>query len=156
MNLFDFTFNSIDGASFDVEQLAGKKVLIVNTASECGYTSQFAQLEELYQHFMDSNFVVIGFPSNDFGAQDPGSNNEIASFCQKNFGVTFPMMEKVVVKGNFQHPLFAWLTNELGEEVKWNFQKFLIDEKGNFLKSLSSAVIPTDTEILNWIGKSKL
>ena len=151
MNLFDFTFNSIDGASFDVEQLAGKKVLIVNTASECGYTPQFAQLEELHQHFKDSNFVVIGFPSNDFGAQDPGSNLEIASFCQKNYGVSFPMMEKVVVKGNFQHPLFAWLTTELGEEVKWNFQKFLIDEEGGFVKSLGSDVLPTDELILDWV-----
>lgn len=151
MNLFDFSLNSIDGNPFNLSELKGKKVMIVNTASECGYTPQFAQMEELHQHFKDANFEIIGIPSNDFGAQDPGTNAEIGAFCQKNYGVTFPMMEKIVVKGNFQHPLFSWLTAKTGEEVKWNFQKFLIDEEGDFVKSLGSDISPVDESILSWV-----
>jgi len=151
MHLANFSFNTIDGKPFDVSELSDKKVMIVNTASACGLTPQFEQLEELNQNFKDKGFVVIGFPSNDFAAQDPGTNDEIALFCQKNYGVTFPMMEKVVVKGEGQHPLFKWLTDQTGEEVKWNFHKYLIDEKGNFIKDLNPQVLPIDDEVLAWI-----
>lgn len=151
MKLSDFEFNSIDEKPFDVQSLVGKKVMIVNTASECGLTPQFEQLEALFQQFKTANFTILGFPSNDFGAQDPGSNEEIAEFCQRNYGVTFPMMEKIVVKGNNQHPLFQWLTAHAGEEVQWNFHKFLIDDKGEFLMALSPSTLPIEENIIAWI-----
>ncbi len=151
MNLSNFKFNAIDGKPFDVAKLSGKKVLVVNTASACGLTPQFEQLEEIHQNFKDKGLVILGFPSNDFAAQDPGSNDEIASFCLKNYGVTFPMMEKIVVKGEGQHPLFQWLTSNTGEEVKWNFHKYLIDENGEFVKDLSPQTLPNDEQILNWL-----
>src|SRR5690606_10158877 len=136
MNLYDFSFETITGQPFDVESLKGKKVLIVNTASECGLTPQFDQLEDLYDEYKSDKFEILGFPSNDFGEQDPGSNDEIAAFCRKNYGVTFPMMSKIVVKGEGQHPLFQWLTSKTGEDVKWNFHKFLVDETGAFVRDV--------------------
>ena len=151
MTLYDFNFNAIDGTPFDVSTLEGKKVLIVNTASECGLTPQYEQLEELYQAKKDSNFTIIGFPSNDFGAQEPGTNDEIAQFCTKNYGVSFPMMEKITVKGENIHPLYDWLTKESESEVSWNFQKFLIDENGVIIKSFAPTVLPVDEEILTLI-----
>lgn len=146
-NFKDITGNVVEGTSFK-----GKKVLIVNTASECGYTPQFGQLEELYQTFKEKDFVILGFPSNDFGKQDPGTNEEIATFCQKNYGVTFPMMEKVNVLGADKHPLFSWLEDEVGHQVKWNFEKFLIDENGDFVKQLSSDVLPIDAVVIDWLS----
>lgn len=151
MNVYDFSFDTISGSPFDVNTLKGKKVLIVNTASECGLTPQFDQLEDLYDEFKGANFEILGFPSNDFGEQDPGSNEEIATFCRKNYGVTFPMMAKIVVKGESQHPLFQWLTSQTGEDVKWNFHKFLIDENGNFVRDVNPQTLPIDESILNWI-----
>lgn len=151
MNLHDFKVTDIKGNAFDLAQLAGKKVLVINTASECGYTPQFAQLEELHQSFGGDTFQIIGFPSNDFGAQDPGSDAEIASFCQVNYGVTFPMMSKIKVVGEDAHPLYKWLQAELNTEVKWNFHKFLIDEKGNIVKEISHRTPPIDEEIVTWI-----
>jgi len=152
MNLQKFSFNDIAGNVVEGTSFQGKKVLIVNTASECGFTPQFEQLEELYQVFQDKGFVVLGFPSNDFGKQDPGTNEEIATFCQKNYGVTFPMMEKVNILGENKHPLFAWLEEEVGQEVKWNFEKFLIDEQGEFVKRLSSDVLPIDQVVIDWLS----
>lgn len=152
MRLYNFYFENIDGTNFDVENLAGKKVLIVNTASACGYTPQFGQLQELYENTDRSKFEIIGFPSNDFGAQDPGSNKEIAQFCQKNYGVTFPIMSKTQVKGANAHPLYAWMKSETGEEPKWNFHKYIIDPNGNVLRSLESGVSPLDPEIMDWIN----
>lgn len=146
-NFKDISGNVVEGASF-----LGKKVLIVNTASECGFTPQFEQLEELFQVFQDKGFVVLGFPSNDFGKQDPGTNAEIASFCQKNYGVSFPMMEKVSILGDDKHPLFSWLEEEVGHEVKWNFEKFMIDEKGEFVKRLPSDVLPIDSIVTDWLS----
>lgn len=151
MNLYDFSFDTITGSPFDTDLLKGKKVLIVNTASECGLTPQFDQLEDLYDEFKGGAFEILGFPSNDFGEQDPGSNEEIATFCRKNYGVTFPMMAKIVVKGEGQHPLFQWLTSKTGEDVKWNFHKFLIDENGNFVRDVNPQTLPIDESILNWI-----
>lgn len=151
MNVYDFSFDTISGSPFDVNTLKGKKVLIVNTASECGLTPQFDQLEDLYDEFKGANFEILGFPSNDFGEQDPGSNEEIATFCRKNYGVTFPMMAKIVVKGEGQHPLFQWLTSKTGEDVKWNFHKFLIDENGNFVRDVNPQTLPIDESIVSWI-----
>jgi glutathione peroxidase len=151
MNLFDFQCKDIKGNPFDMNQLRGKKVLLINTASECGFTKQFSVMEELYQNTSREKFEMIGIPSNDFGAQDPGSNIEILDFCQVNYGVSFPMMEKMTIKGEQKNELFAWLCKELNCAVDWNFQKFLIDEEGIPFKTLSSATLPIDEQILNWI-----
>jgi glutathione peroxidase len=151
MNLHNFKATDIKGNEFDFSELAGKKILLVNTASECGYTPHFAQLEELHQEFGGSHFEVIGFPSNDFGAQDPGSDSEIETFCQVNYGVTFPMMSKVGVLGDNAHPIYKWLQSQSDTIVKWNFQKFLIDENGNFVKEIAHSVSPIDEEIVTWI-----
>jgi len=156
MGFYSFTVQTIDGEEFSFEQLKGKKVLVVNTASECGYTPQYKQLQELYENFGGDKFTIIGFPANNFGGQEPGSDMQIAQFCQKNYGVTFPMMSKVSVKGDDQHPVYQWLTQKTKNGVadaqpKWNFHKYLIDEEGNWVKSLSSGVSPLDDEIVNWI-----
>ena len=144
-SIYDFEALSIDGKAAHLSTQRGKVLLIVNTASACGFTPQFAGLEELWQRYRDQGLVVIGFPSNQFGKQDPGSNDEIASFCQLNYGVDFPMMAKVEVNGDEAHPLWKWLTNEapglLGSKaVKWNFTKFLIGRDGTVLKRYA----PTD------------
>jgi glutathione peroxidase len=152
----DFTVQSINGSNLELSSLKGKKVLVVNTASECGLTPQYAQLQELYTLYGGDGFEIIGFPSNDFAGQEPGSEQEIASFCQKNYGVTFPMMSKVKVKGDGIHPLYAWLTSkELNgvedHEVKWNFHKFMIAADGTLIGDVSPQVSPLDEEIVNWV-----
>lgn len=151
--LHDFKAKTLDGKYFNFADLKGKKVLIVNTASECGYTPQYKDLEALFQKYSSKNFVIIGFPCNDFGGQEPGTSADIKSFCSKNFGVTFPMMEKISISTS---PIYKWLTSKeengvLDAKVTWNFNKFLIDEKGNVVKYLSSKVKPMDVEITNWI-----
>ena len=156
--LYDFEAKTIDGKEFDFSSLKGKKVLLVNTASKCGYTPQYEELQKLYDQSGGGDFEIIGFPANNFMGQEPGSNDEIAGFCQKNYGVTFTMMEKISVKGNDQHPLYSWLTDkdQNGVEdakVKWNFQKFLIDENGNYVKSLAPGTSPLDSEVTSWLGK---
>ena len=151
MNFHNFCVIDIKGHEFDLATLKGKKVLVVNTASECGLTPQFQQLEDLYLEFGGKNFEIIGFPSNDFGGQEPLSNDEIATFCLKNYGVTFPMMEKITVLGDNPHPLYKWMKEEIGTEVKWNFQKFLIDGEGKVVRVLDPTILPTDPEIVNWI-----
>ena len=143
----------IDGNPVSMASFKGKRLLVVNTASKCGYTKQYAQLQELYDTFKDKDFVVIGFPSNDFGGQEPGSEQEIAAFCQKNYGVSFPMMSKVSTKGRDQHPVYQWLTSKeqngvMDATVKWNFHKFLIDEEGRLVAAYPSGVTPLDEQIL--------
>ena len=145
-SVYDFEAVSIDGKPAQLSTQRGKVLLIVNTASACGFTPQFAGLEALWQGLRDKGLVVLGFPSNQFGKQDPGSNAEIASFCQVNYGVSFPMMAKVDVNGGNAHPLWRWLTTEapgiLGTKaIKWNFTKFLIGKDGQVLKRYA----PTDT-----------
>lgn len=152
-NLHEFKAKTLDGKDFNFADLKGKKVLIVNTASECGYTPQYKDLEALYEKYSSKNFVIIGFPCNDFGGQEPGTSADIKSFCSKNFGVTFPMMEKTSISTS---PIYKWLTSKeengvLDAKVNWNFNKFLVDEKGNLVKYLSSKVKPMDQEITNWI-----
>ena len=144
-SIYDFESLSIDGKAAHLSTQRGKVLLIVNTASACGFTPQFAGLEELWKTYRDQGLVVIGFPSNQFGKQDPGSNDEIASFCQLNYGVDFPMMAKVEVNGDEAHPLFKWLTTEargvLGSKaIKWNFTKFLVGRDGQVIKRYA----PTD------------
>jgi glutathione peroxidase len=144
-SIYDFSAHSIDGKRADLSTQRGKVLLIVNTASECGFTPQFAGLEQLWEDYRDRGLVVVGFPSNQFGAQDPGSNDEIASFCQLNYGVSFPMMSKVDVNGEQAHPLWQWLTGQapglLGSKaIKWNFTKFLIGKDGQVIKRYA----PTD------------
>ena len=154
--VYDFKVTDIEGKVFDMASLKGKKVMIVNTASKCGYTPQFEGLQQLYTQFKDSNFVIVGFPTNDFYEQDPGSNDEIKSFCVKNYGVTFPMMSKIKVKGDTIEPIYSFLTlkskNGLEDnEVKWNFQQYLINEQGKLVRVVSPRVKPMDESIVDWI-----
>ena len=156
-SIYDFKVTSLDGGTIDFSKYKGKKILIVNTASQCGNTPQYAELEELYKKHGNS-LVVVGFPANNFGGQEPGSNSEIESFCKKNYGVTFPMAEKVSVKGDDIHPLFKYLVTEaekLGESdpIKWNFTKFLIDENGKLVKVFHNKVLPMSDEVLSAIDK---
>lgn len=149
-SIYEFKVPSLDGGTIDFSQYKGKKILIVNTASECGNTKQYAGLEKMYKDLQNS-LVVVGFPANNFGGQEPGSNKEIASFCEKNYGVTFPMAEKVSVKGDDIHPLFKYLVSEaekLGEKdpIQWNFTKFLIDENGKLVKVFHNKVLPDQIE----------
>jgi len=155
-SFYDFKVQTIDGENFDLSTLKGKKVLVVNTASKCGFTSQYEDLQKLYQKYKSKNFVVIGFPANNFMNQEPGSNNEIKQFCSENYGVTFPMMSKISVKGDDIHPLYQWLTDKeqngvMDSKVKWNFQKYMIDEKGNLVDVAYSRTNPLDDQIINWI-----
>jgi len=155
--IYQFKVKDLSGNDFDFATLKGKNILIVNTASECGLTPQYKDLESIYEKYSDKNFVIIGFPANNFGSQEPGSNQEIATFCQKNFGVTFPMMAKISVKGKDMAPIYEFLTQKSknglqDSDVEWNFQKYLINENGELEKVLSPRVLPTDPEIINWIN----
>lgn len=157
-NFHDFTVKDIDGKDFPLSSLKGKKVLVVNVASKCGFTPQYKELEELYEKYGPENFVVIGFPANNFLWQEPGSNEEIKQFCSLKYNVTFPMMAKISVKGKDQAPLYKWLTEkkENGVQdapVQWNFQKFLIDENGNWAGVASPKTLPESEEIVGWITK---
>ncbi len=151
----ELSATTLDGAPFKFTQLKGKRVLIVNTASHCGYTSQYAELETLNQEYGDDDFVILGFPCNQFGFQEPGSAADIATFCDKNFGVTFQMMQKVKVKGSDAHPVYNWLSkkNHNGvddHKIGWNFHKFLVDEEGRLIASLRSGVSPMDPSIVDF------
>lgn len=154
--LYDFKATDIDGKEYDLSQLKGKKVMIVNVASKCGYTPQYKPLQELYSRYKDKGFVILGFPCNQFMGQEPGDESEIQSFCEKNYGVTFPLFSKIDVKGKEQHPIYQWLTSksENGVEdskVGWNFNKYLIDENGHYVKHFESGTDPLSDEIVNWI-----
>jgi glutathione peroxidase len=156
MSLYDIQIHSLEGKPLDLSQFKGRKLLIVNTASECGYTPQYAQLQEMHENCKDK-VTVLGVPSNDFGGQEPGSPEEIADFCQARYGVTFPLTVKVKILGDDRHPLYDWLCqkSENGEsdaEVAWNFNKFLIDEEGNWVKHYPSGVDPFDENLLNDLG----
>ncbi len=160
-SFYDLKAKTIDGKDFDFASLKGKKVLIVNTASKCGYTGQYAELEKLYLTYKDSNFVIIGFPANNFLRQEPGTNKDIQEFCTKNYGVTFQMMEKISVKGKDMDPVYQWLTQKAknGKEdsdVKWNFQKYLINENGQIFYMFSSKTSPLDALIVGWITKFRI
>ncbi|MFZ1824030.1 MAG: glutathione peroxidase [Chitinophagales bacterium] len=152
--IFDFSIDSIDGGKINFADYRGKKLLIVNTASECGFTYQYAQLQELFENYSEK-LMVIGLPSNDFGGQEPGSNAEIKEFCKVRYGVTFPLSHKISILKN-PHPLIEWLQKQSSEnnppiEIRWNFHKFLFDENGNFLEAFNSATEPADELILKYI-----
>ncbi|MEX1239587.1 MAG: glutathione peroxidase [Cyclobacteriaceae bacterium] len=146
-SIYDFRMNSLEGEEIDFERYRGKTLLIVNVASKCGNTPQYADLQKLHEEFGDK-VVILGFPANNFGAQEPGSNLEIAEFCEKNYGVTFQMFEKISVKGGDQHPLYQWLKEKTGHEPTWNFCKYLVKPDGS-VKFFPSKVQPMDKEILN-------
>ena len=155
-SFYDLKATDINGEEFDFANLKGKKVLIVNTASKCGYTPQYEGLQELFEQYGGDNFVIIGFPANNFMKQEPGSNEDIKSFCTKDYGVSFPMMSKISVKGKEIHPVYEWLTKKKlngfsNSKVKWNFQKYLIDEKGNLIKVFSTKTKPMSSEIVDLI-----
>ena len=144
-SLYDFKINSLEGQSVDFSKYKGKTLLIVNTASKCGYTPQYKELQQLHEQF-GSKVTILGFPANNFGAQEPGTNLEIKEFCSKNYGVSFQMFEKITVKGDDQHPLYAWLKEKTGQEPTWNFCKYLVKPDGT-VKFFASKVKPTDAAI---------
>lgn len=155
-SIHQFIVFDINHIPFDFSKLKGKKIMIVNTASKCGYTPQYEQLQQLYEKYKNNGFVVIGFPANNFRNQEPGSNEEIETFCKLNYGVSFPMMEKISVKGDDMHLIYQFLTQKerngvLDSEVAWNFQKYLIDEKGQLVKMIKPATSPLNEEIIHWI-----
>ena len=151
-SIHSFSVKALDGSTINFADYKGKKILIVNTASECGYTAQYKDLEALYEKYK-TKLVIIGFPANNFGGQEPGSNTEIKTFCEKNFGVTFPMAEKISAKGDDAAPIYKWLTSKaengvLDAEIKWNFNKFLLDENGHIIAKFDSGTTPMSEEIV--------
>lgn len=153
----DFVVKDINGKDFNLASLEGKKVLVVNVASKCGLTPQYEDLQTLYDKYKNKGFVVIGFPANNFMNQEPGTNSDIMEFCTANYGVSFPMMDKISVKGKNQSPLYKWLTNKsengkLNQDVTWNFQKFMIDEKGHLVDVVMPKESPMSDKIIKWIN----
>jgi glutathione peroxidase len=152
---YDFKVKTLEGNDFDFSTLKGKKVMVVNTASKCGFTPQYKDLEALYEEYKNE-LVIIGFPANNFANQEPGSASEIRQFCDQKYGVSFPMMEKISVKGKDMHPLYQWLTTKdkngvMDSSVKWNFQKYLIDENGKLVDVLYSAEKPGSDKTIAWL-----
>lgn len=155
-SIHQFSVSTINGDKMDLSSLKGKKVLVVNTASKCGLTPQYKELEALYKKYGGDKFIIIGFPANNFLRQEPGSDKEIKDFCEVNYGVTFPMMSKISVKGKDIHPLYEWLTQKklngvMDSEVKWNFQKYMIDENGLLVGVVDPKESPQSEKITNWI-----
>ncbi|WP_082113183.1 glutathione peroxidase [Kordia jejudonensis] len=155
-SIHQFTVKDIAGNVFKLADLKGKKVLFVNTASECGLTPQYEVLQEVYDTYKDKNFTIIGFPANNFGGQEPGSDQQIAKFCKANYGVTFPMMSKISVKGADMHEVYKFLTQKSqnglqDSEVAWNFQKYLVNANGELEKVVSPQTLPNDESVLAWI-----
>jgi len=158
-NVLDFTLNSIDGKPAPLSQYQGKVVLIVNVASRCGYTPQYAGLEKVYEKYKDKGFVILGFPANNFGGQEPGTNEEIKTFCSSKYMVTFPMYSKISVKGDDIHPLYQFLTDKqanpnTGGDIKWNFTKFLVGKNGKVIARFESAVTPESADVTGAIEKA--
>ena len=155
-NIYQFKVQDLSGDTFDFATLKGKKVMIVNTASKCGLTPQYKDLEATYKEYKDKGFVIVGFPANNFASQEPGTNEEIAAFCQQNYGVSFPMMDKISVKGDDMAAIYKFLTQKSknglqDSEVEWNFQKYLINEKGELVKVIAPRTLVTSPEVLDWI-----
>ena len=155
---FDFSAVSLDGKEIKLSEFKGKKILVVNTASKCGFTPQYADLEKLYREYGPDKFVILGFPANNFMWQEPKSNEEIAEFCSKNYDVTFPMFSKISVRGKKIHEIYQWLTEKeqngvADAKVKWNFQKFLISEEGKWVDVVYSKEKPYTNKILNWLNE---
>ena len=153
-SIYDFTVKSIDGAETPLESFKGKAVLLVNVASQCGFTPQYQGLEALYRKYKDKGLVIVGIPANNFGAQEPGTNEEIKAFCSRKYDVTFPMMSKVSVKGDGIVPLYSYLTSETGGDIKWNFTKFLIGKDGKIVQRFEPAVKPDSNELVGAVEKA--
>ena len=158
---YELSARKINGDTLNFSELKGKKVLIVNTASECGLTPQYEELQELFDKYGGNSFTIIGFPANNFMKQEPGTDEEIEEFCTVNFGVTFQMMSKISVKGKDMHPVYQWLTQKekngvLDSKISWNFQKYLIDESGSFADMVKSKVSPMSEPIVSWIMKENV
>ncbi|WDF65744.1 glutathione peroxidase [Flavobacterium sp. KACC 22763] len=154
--IYQFKVEDLSGDTFDFASLKGKKIMIVNTASKCGLTPQYKDLEAVYKEYKDKGFVIVGFPANNFASQEPGTAKEIETFCQQNYGVTFPMMNKVSVKGSDMCDVYKFLTEKSrnglqDSEVEWNFQKYLINEKGELVKVIKPKTLVTEPEVINWI-----
>lgn len=157
-DFYAFVVKDIDGNEFSFSELKGKKVMIVNVASKCGYTPQYEQLQEVYEKYKDQNFIIVAFPANNFMHQEPGTNQEIKQFCSVNYGVTFPVMSKISVKGDDMSEVYKWLTTkELNglrdSSVKWNFQKYLISEEGKLEAVIKPKIKPDDPQIITWINE---
>lgn len=155
-SIYDFKVKTLEGGDFDFSTLKGKKIMIVNTASKCGFTPQYKDLEEVYEKYQD-NLIIIGFPANNFASQEPGTSTEIRKFCTDNYGVKFPLMAKISVKGDDMAPIYKWLTSKekngvMDSEVKWNFQKYLIDENGKLVDVIYSKDKPTSDKVIAWIS----
>ncbi|MGB2305849.1 MAG: glutathione peroxidase [Flavobacteriaceae bacterium] len=155
-SIHQFTTNDLSGKEFDLGSLKGKKAMIVNTASKCGLTPQYKQLQAIYETYGSNGFVIVGFPANNFMAQEPGSDAEIADFCEANYGVTFPMMSKIDVVGEEMHPIYKFLTQKeknglMDSKVTWNFQKYLLNEEGILEKVIDPRTSPDDPEVIDWI-----
>lgn len=157
-SVYDYSLTSIDGEELPLSKYSGKVLLIVNTASECGFTPQYEDLQAVYEEYKDKGLVVLGFPANNFGGQEPGTDEEIKQFCKVNYDVTFPMFSKISVKGEDQHPLFSYLTSapnpDFTGEIKWNFEKFLIDSEGKVVRRFRSDTEPKNNKILKAIESS--
>jgi glutathione peroxidase len=158
-SIYDFKVKTLEGKDFDFSTLKGKKIMIVNTASKCGFTPQYKDLEELYKQYGGDNFVIIAFPENNFMNQEPGTASEIREFCTKNYGVTFPIMEKISVKGKDMHPIYKWLTTKaengvMDSDVRWNFQKYLIDENGKLQQVIYTREKPNSEKVIAWLNAS--
>ncbi len=155
---YNFKVKTIDGEDFDFAQLKGKKVMLVNTASKCGFTPQYEDLQELFEEYGGDDFIILGFPANNFRNQEPGTDSEIMTFCTENYGVSFPMMSKISVKGDDMHPLYKWLTQKdlngvEDSEVSWNFQKYLVDENGKLIRHLKPMNKPGSKDVLSWLAQ---
>lgn len=157
-SVYQYELNSLEGENISLADFEGDVLLIVNTASECGYTPQYEGLQELYETYSEQNFKVLGFPANNFGGQEPGTDEEIAQFCEVNYGVSFPMFSKISVKGEDQHPLFTYLTSaenpDFTGEISWNFEKFLVDRNGNVVRRFKSNVDPMSEELTNAVAEN--
>lgn len=154
--IYQFKVQSLDGEEFDFSTLKGKKIMVVNTASKCGLTPQYKQLQAIYEKYNDKDFVIVGFPANNFLFQEPGTDEEIAVFCEQNYGVSFPMMSKISVKGKNMHPIYEFLTKKskngvIDSSVSWNFQKYLINPDGRLAKVISPRTLPDDQSVISWL-----
>ena len=157
-SFYEFVVQDVSGKDFDFSTLKGKKVMVVNTASKCGFTPQYEDLENLYRKYGGDDFTIIGFPTNDFAKQEPGTNEEIAAFCKSKYDVTFPIMSKITVKGKDKHPLYKWLTSKSlngieNSKVAWNFQKYMINENGELVGHIASMKKPNTKEVIDWLSE---